>query len=72
MLPRGIPHLLYTFASAAAALIAHKDTPDPLRQELRNLIKKLSKNLPKWARREIAAAEAEATIRAADYLRRES
>lgn len=70
MLPHGIPHLLYTFALAAAALVAHKDTPPPIRREVRKLTKNLNRKLPKKARREIEAAEAEAAIKAAGYLRR--
>lgn len=66
----GTHRLLYAFAVAAAAITSHKDTPDLLRRELRKLTKKLKRNLPKGARREIAAAEAEAAIKAADYLRR--
>lgn len=70
MLPHGIPHLLYTFASAASALIAHRDTPNFIRRELRKLTKELKRKLPKKARREIEAAEAEAAIKSAGYLRR--
>lgn len=70
MRPHGIPHLLYALAVAASALISHKDTPNLLRRELRKLTKKLWRGLPKKARREITAAEAEATIKASDYLRR--
>lgn len=70
MLPRGIPHLLYNFAIAAAAIVAHKDTPNLVRREVRKLTKELRRKLPKKARREIEAAEAEATIKASDYFRR--
>lgn len=70
MLPHGIHHLLYAFAVAAAALTSHKDTPNLLRREVRKITKKLRKRLPKKARREIEAAEAEAAIKAAGYLRR--
>lgn len=70
MLPRGIPHLLYAFAIAAAAVVAHEDTPPLIRKEVRKLTKNLSRKLPKKARREIEAAEAEAAIKAAGYLRR--
>lgn len=70
MLPHGLPHLLYTFAVSASALIAHKDAPELLRREMRRLVRKLRRDLPKKARREIEAAEAEAAIKAAAYLRR--
>lgn len=66
----GTHHLLYTFAVAASALVAHKDTPQLLRREVRKFTKQLRRKLPKKAKREIEAAEAEAAIKAAGYLRR--
>lgn len=68
--PQKIPCLLYNFAATAAALVAHKDTPNLIRREVRKLTKELKRKLPKRARREIAAAEAEAAIKASGYLLR--
>jgi hypothetical protein len=61
---------LTAMAKAAHALLAYRDTPDPLRRHLRKLVRKLKKDLPPEAIREIEAAEAKATILAADHLRR--
>jgi hypothetical protein len=71
MLPRGIHSQLYAFALSAAAVISHKDTPKLLRQKISDFIQDLRKELPAEAQAEIEAAEAEATIKAADYLRRD-
>jgi len=72
MLPNtGIHSQLYALAVAAAAVITHKDTPKLLRQKISDFIKDLRKELPGEAQAEIEAAEAKATIEAADHLRRE-
>ncbi len=71
MLHHGINSQLYNFALSAAAVIAHKDTPRLLRQKISDFIKDLRKELPDEAQAEIEAAEAKATIEAADHLRRE-
>lgn len=72
MLPRGIlcAHLT-TLAGAAHALLACRDTPKAIRRELRKFYRRLKKRMPPEALREIEAAEAKATIAAADHLRRE-
>jgi hypothetical protein len=62
-------HLL-ALARAARKVLEYKGAPDPLRRKLRKFVRKLRKDLPPEAIREIEAAEAEATIKAADYLRR--
>lgn len=60
---------IYALARAVAAIVANPDAPDLLRREMRKLVRKLRKKLPKDARREIGMAEAEATIKASGYLR---
>lgn len=70
MIPRGMfcAHLL-SLADAAYELLRHEDTPNAVRQQLRKFVRKLRRDLPREAQREIEAAEAKATIRAADYFR---
>lgn len=71
MLPHHEIHThLWTLAHTSAFLIACPDTPKQLRRGLMKLYRTIKKKLPPEARREIAAAEAEATIKASDYLRR--
>lgn len=72
MFPRGVfcAHLL-ALAGAVQKLLAYRDTPDPLRREIKRFYKRLRKKLPRKALREIEAAEARATIIAADHLRRD-
>lgn len=72
MLPRGIHAHLYTLAHATCLILINGSTPKELRKQLLKFSRKLKRLLPKEARREIEAAEAEATILAADHLRRES
>lgn len=71
MLPHASIHqLLFNFAVAAAALLAHRDTPRLIHEEINSLVRNLKAKLPAEALPEIEAAEAEAVIKAADYLRR--
>lgn len=73
MVPRGMPYAhLLALAVAAGKVLAYKGTPDPLRRHLRKFYRKLKKDLPPEAIREIEAAEAEATIKVAGYLRRDT
>lgn len=61
---------LAALAGNVFALLSYKDTPRLLRRCLRRFYRKLKKKLPPEALREIEAAEAEAAIKAARYLRR--
>jgi hypothetical protein len=61
---------LCTLANTSYALILHPDTPECLRRSLCKLYRKLKKEMPPEAIRKIEAAEAKATIGAADHLRR--
>ena len=73
MLPHDLPGihtLLWKLAHISYLLFLHPDTPTPLRQRLRKLYRKLKRDMPPEALREIEAAEAKATIIAADHLRR--
>lgn len=60
---------LFTLGGILSALIADEATPKTLRRRLVKFTRKLRKKLPPIALREVEAAEAEAVIRAADYLR---
>jgi len=73
MLPHDLPGihtLLWNLAHTSYLLFLHPDTPDTLRRRLRKSYRKLKRDMPAEALREIEAAEAKATIIAADHLRR--
>jgi hypothetical protein len=72
MLPRGTMYAahLVALASAAQAILAYGDTPNSLRREIKKFYRKLRKRLPPDALRQVEAAEAKATIEAANHLRR--
>jgi hypothetical protein len=67
--PQGIHALLWNLAHASYLLFLHPDTPDLLRRRLRKFYPKLKKEMPPKALSEIEAAEAKATIIAANHLR---
>jgi hypothetical protein len=68
--PPGIHVLLWKLAHTSYLLFLHPDTPDLLRRRPRKFYRKLKKEMPPEAIREIEAAEAKATIIAANHLRR--
>jgi hypothetical protein len=69
--PQGIHALLWNLAHTSYLLFLHPDTPHLLRRRLRKFYRKLKKEMPPEAIREIEAAEAKATIVATIHLRRE-
>lgn len=69
MLPQGTHAHLPALASAINLLLADDQTPKQLRRLLLKFTRKLRKQLPPAALREVEAAEAEAVIQATDYLR---
>lgn len=72
MLPHhGIHTDLWTLAHASYLIISNPETPKALRRGLLKFIRRLKKKLPPEAMIEVLAAEAEAAIKAADYLRRD-
>ena len=68
--PQGIHALLWELAHTSYLLFLHPKTPERLRRRMRKFYRGLKGDLPPEARAEIEAAEAKATIIAADHLRR--
>jgi len=69
--PPGVHTLLWNLAHTSYLLFLHPDTPDLMRHRLRKFYRKLKKEMPPEALREIEAAEAKATITAAIHLLRD-
>jgi hypothetical protein len=72
MLPHhGVHTDLWTLAHASYLIISNPETPKALRRGVVKLVRQLKKKLPPEAMIEVLAAEAEAAIKATDYLRRD-
>jgi chorismate mutase len=69
MIPSVTQSHLLLLANIVAILLAHRLTPDDVRQLLLKLTKDLKSILPPDSLREIEAAEAKATLRAMAYRR---
>lgn len=67
MMPQGTQNHLLSLAQVVGILLAHRLTPDRVRQILLNFVKELKTVLPSDSMKDIEAAEAKAVIRAVAY-----